>query len=55
MKDGMVVEDIVCEKITGKNSPKVQECNKQMRGFLKRQKEYCRFVAGEFRLLIKLK
>jgi hypothetical protein len=39
MKDGMIAEDMICEKITGKNSPKVQECDKQMRGFLKRQKE----------------
>lgn len=39
MKDGMVAEDIVCEKITGKNSPRVQQSNEQMKGFIKRQKE----------------
>lgn len=39
MKDGMIVEEVVCEKITGKNSPKVLQVNDNMKGFIKRQKE----------------
>jgi hypothetical protein len=40
MKDGMVAEDIVHEKITGKNSPKMQHANEKMKGFMKRMKNH---------------